>query len=71
LRKDDAVDYGFDVRVFVPPKPEDRVLMFADKSGVYVFKNGFCTPMGEDISHEIHDWAELSATEISGRNSIG
>ncbi len=50
----------YDVRIFVPPKPDDRVLMFDDNSGVYVFKDGFCTPMGDDISHEVVRLTEVS-----------
>lgn len=46
-------------RIFVPPKNEDRVIMFADNSGVYVHSDGFCTPMGDDIRHEIGAWKEL------------
>ncbi len=45
-------------RVFIPPKEEDRVVMFDDNSGVYVHSDGFMTPMGSDISHEIHQWVE-------------
>jgi hypothetical protein len=46
-------------RVFIPPKPEDRVIMFPDNSGVYVHKDGFCTPMGADISHEVGAWQQV------------
>ena len=46
-------------RIFLPPNNEDRVVMFVDNSGVYVHSDGFCTPMGSDISHEIHQWEEL------------
>ena len=46
-------------KVFVPPKAEDRVIMFEDKSGVYVHSDGFCTPMGSDISGEVGDWTEV------------
>lgn len=51
-------------RVFIPPKQEDRVIMFLDGSGVYVHKDGFCTPMGQDIRQECEfnvnkgDWVE-------------
>ena len=45
-------------RFFTPPKEEDTVVMFADNSGVYLHKDGLCTIMGSDISHEIHQWAE-------------
>jgi hypothetical protein len=46
-------------RVFIPPTPEDRVLMFSDNSGAYIHADGFATPMGEDISHEIGAWQEV------------
>lgn len=51
-------------KVFIPPKQEDRVIMFSDGSGVYVHKDGFCTPMGQDIRKECElnvnkgDWVE-------------
>lgn len=45
-------------RIFIPPKPEDLILMFKDNSGVYVHADGLCTLMG-DISPEIHDWDEV------------
>lgn len=51
-------------RMFIPPKQEDRVIMFLDGSGVYVHKDGFVTPMGEDIRKECEfavskgDWVE-------------
>jgi hypothetical protein len=53
-----------DSRLFIPPKKEDRIIMFSDGSGVYVHKDGFCTPMGEDIRQECEfnvnkgDWVE-------------
>jgi hypothetical protein len=46
------------VRIFIPPKDEDRVVMFEDNSGLYIHNSGLCTPMGADISHEIHQWEE-------------
>lgn len=49
-----------DVRCFIPPKDEDRVLMFADNSGVYVHSDGLVTIMGKDISNEIDQWIEVS-----------
>lgn len=52
-RKDRAV------RIFVPPEQEDRVLMFSDNSGVYVYSDGLCTIMGVDIAHEIVQWQEI------------
>lgn len=51
---------GGPCRVFIPPhKEEDRIVMFSDNSGVYVCKDKFCTPMGSNISHEIHQWEEV------------
>ena len=47
------------VRVFIPLKESDRVLMFADKSGVYVHEDMMVTFMGEDISHEVGAWQEV------------
>ena len=49
---------GAVIAVFIPPKPEDRVMLFEDNSGVYVHKDGFCTPMG-DISKEVHAWQQV------------
>lgn len=46
-------------RIFIPPKPEDRVVMFSDKSGVYVHSDGLCTYMDKDISNEVKDWQEV------------
>lgn len=60
--KPDTLKYGIrryqGARIFIPPKEEDRVIMFADKSGVYVHSDGLCTPMGDDISEEINQWVE-------------
>lgn len=47
------------IRVFIPSKEEDRVALFSDGSGVYVFSDGFCTPMGNDIRHEVDQWEEV------------
>jgi hypothetical protein len=46
------------VRTFIPPKEEDRVLFFPDKSGMYAHADGFCTFMDKDISGEIDQWRE-------------
>lgn len=56
-----ANGYDYSVRIFELPAPKekDRVLMFEDNSGVYVFEDGFCTPMGSDISHEVVKWKEM------------
>ena len=43
-------------KVFVPPKPEDRVLMFPDQSGAYLHSDGLVTFMGKDIFDETFDW---------------
>lgn len=53
------VSRGKMARVFIPLKEEDRVLMFEDNSGVYVAKDGFCSPMDSDISHEVIQWQEV------------
>ena len=45
-------DQRTDQRMFIPPKQEDRIIMFSDGSGVYVHSDGFCTPMGADIRGE-------------------
>lgn len=47
-------------RKFTPPKKDGSiVVMFGDKSGVYIHPDGFVTPMGDDISHEVHAWEEI------------
>ena len=61
--KPDRVKYHLDnryygARVFIPPKEEDRVVMFDDNSGVYIHSDGLVTPMGDDISHEVDKWEE-------------
>ncbi len=45
-------------KVFIPQKEEDRVIMFKDNSGIYVHNDGFCTPMGDDISKEVIKWVQ-------------
>lgn len=46
-------------RFFAPPKPEDLIIMFSDKSGAYVHADGFITVLGVDISKEIINWTEI------------
>ncbi len=55
---DCASSYFVKTRFFIPPKEQDRVIMFGDKSGVYVHSDGLCTIMGKDISHEVNAWTE-------------
>jgi len=46
-------------RMFNTPKNDGSIIvMFEDKSGVYIHPDGFATPMGDDISHEVHQWQE-------------
>lgn len=52
-----AKSFDHTCKVFIPPKPEDRVVMFTDNTGVYIFSDGFATPMG-DISKEVSQWEE-------------
>jgi hypothetical protein len=42
-----------------PKKDGSIIVMFGDRSGAYIHPDGFVTPMGADISHEVGQWEEL------------
>ena len=43
-------------RLYIPHDRDDRVIMFADRSGVYVSHSGTIIPLGADISDDVTDW---------------
>jgi hypothetical protein len=47
-------------RKFRGPKNDGSIIvMFGDHSGAYVHPDGFVTPMGADIRHEVGQWEEM------------
>jgi len=42
-----------------PNKDGSIIVMFHDKSGVYIHSDGFVTPMGDDISKEVSRYNEM------------
>ncbi|HEU5059147.1 MAG TPA: hypothetical protein VFU21_21590 [Kofleriaceae bacterium] len=47
-------------RKFRGPKNDGSIIvMFSDNSGAYIHPDGFVTPMGKDISHEVSQWEEI------------
>jgi hypothetical protein len=47
-------------RKFQGPNNDGSIIvMFSDKSGAYVHPDGFVTPMGDNIAHEVGDLTEL------------
>jgi hypothetical protein len=47
-------------RKFKGPKNDGSIIvMFADHSGAYIHPDGFVTPMGENIAHEVGQWEEI------------
>ena len=48
-------------RKFRGPKNDGSIIvMFSDNSGAYIHPDGFVTPMGKDISHEVSQWEEIT-----------
>jgi hypothetical protein len=47
-------------RLFNSPKAGEFILMFEDSSGVYIAKDGFCTPMG-NIQDEVSRYNECTS----------
>jgi hypothetical protein len=61
-RTAESMTYGIrgKYRVFKAPANDGSfVLMFGDKSGVYIHPDADTTFMGEDISGEVGDWEEI------------
>lgn len=46
--------------LYVPDHQDERVVLFPDGSGAYVHRDGFVTPMGDDIRQEVGAWRLVS-----------
>lgn len=51
-------------RFFRVPKEHEMMMMFEDGSGVYVWKDGFCTIAGKDIREEVTRYEEIHNQEL-------